>query len=144
MKKTVSVLLVLALLVSAVFTVIPVSAAEGTAIDNEWDFREMRQTGTYYLTDDITISSDSNTAVYMKDFSGTLNGNGHTITINSPHCAVFWRVTGTVKNLVVEGNITLTSSTSVAGLCLYNQGTLENITSKVVALFQNQARFPTL
>ena len=132
MKKAVSVLLVLALLISAVLFAIPVSAAEGTAIDNEWDFREMKQGGKYYLTEDLTISSDSNTAVYMKDFSGTLDGNGHTITFSTPHSAIFWRVTGTVKNLTVAGDLTLTSNTKVAGLCLYNQGTIENVTSKVV------------
>jgi len=130
MKKTVSVLLVLALMLSAVLAVIPVSAASGEAIGDEWDFREMKPTGNYYLSNDISISADSKDVAFVKDFVGTLDGNGHKITLNG-HKAVFWRVTGTVKNLTVDGNINLTSSSTAAGLTFYNQGILENITSKV-------------
>ena len=81
----------------------------------DWDtFREMIDTssGAYYvdaaLANDISITQ---TAAYSKIWTGTLNGNGHTITVNinggqNGYIALF-RITGnfTIKNLHLKGYI---------------------------------------
>jgi hypothetical protein len=73
----------------------------------------MSQTGTYYLSKDITLTSS-----YAKEFKGTLDGNGHTITISGAK-SIFSKLTGaTVKNLTIVGEITSDTSTAIARLLL--------------------------
>lgn len=72
-----------------------------------------------------------------KPYSGTFNGQGHTITINynlnEERVAPFRRVNGgTVKNLIVMGTITTTSklASGVVG-GIWQSGTIENCVSYV-------------
>ena len=69
MKRTISVLLVLAMMLAGVLAMIPASAAtpEGTAINSADDFAKMELTGKYYLAQNITI-----TAANPVKFTGTL------------------------------------------------------------------------
>ena len=73
----------------------------------------MSESGTYYLTKDITVT-DPMGALYTGTFSGTLDGQGHTITIvyDKNDSTVFDAQSGfvfanlknaTVKNLTVSG-----------------------------------------
>ena len=71
---------------------------EGTAITDAAGFLAMDPAGTYYLANDITL-----TEPYAQAFTGTLDGNGKTVTISQPMFADFG---GTAKNLVIEGSIT--------------------------------------
>ncbi len=74
-------------------------APVGTAIATAEDFAAMAADGQYYLTADITVS-----ASYASTFTGTFDGNGHTVTLSAP---LFIHLNGaTVKNLTVEGSIT--------------------------------------
>lgn len=90
----------------------------GTAISSSTDFynniiNNSNQSGTYYLTADFTLSA-SHMFAHTANFSGTLYGNGHTITIESGYNAVrktekngilFSQLSGTVRDLtVVLGN----------------------------------------
>lgn len=50
----------------------------GKAIANEDDFKNMESSGDYYLTNDIQLTSYDTS----KNFSGTLDGNGYTISID--------------------------------------------------------------
>lgn len=89
----------------------------GTAIANSTDFYNNiingAQNGTYYLTSDFTLDG-SHMFGHTSTFSGTLYGNGHTITVLSGYNAVrktekngilFSQVSGTVRDLtVVLGN----------------------------------------
>ena len=89
----------------------------GTAIANSTDFYNNiingAQNGTYYLTSDFTLDG-SHMFVHKSKFSGTLYGNGHTITVLSGYNAarktekngiLFSQVSGTVRDLtVVLGN----------------------------------------
>lgn len=90
----------------------------GTAISSSTDFynniiNNSNQSGTYYLTADFTLSA-SHMFAHTSNFSGTLYGNGHTITIESGYNAVrktekngilFSQLSGTVRDLtVVLGN----------------------------------------
>ncbi|MGM9643286.1 MAG: hypothetical protein ACI3XI_08765, partial [Eubacteriales bacterium] len=74
------------------------AAPEGTAVNNAAEFAAMTADGTYYLAADITID-----ATYMTYFTGTLDGNGHTVTVSVP---MFHTVGGCVKNLKIEGDVT--------------------------------------
>ena len=112
--------------------------------------------GDYVLGDDLTISGGPGTyepiGTQMDCFAGSFDGNGKTITLSpgavgysvwdnfTDHnlcIGVFGGVSGTVKNLKLEGSITVnypgpeTGVASAGALTGYNGGTIENIASSV-------------
>ncbi len=101
MRKTLALVLSALMLVSLLC--VPSFAAEGTAINTAEEFLAMDPAGTYYLNADITVSSrygyvdDSNTT----PFTGTFDGNGHSVTIAAP---MFVQFCGTIKNLTINGS----------------------------------------
>ena len=121
-KRVISLLLALVLAVS----LLPTAAwAAGTEeISTAEAFAQMRANGNYILTEDITVSTP-----YANDFSGTFDGNGHTITLRisstSYNTGLFSKIgqNGTVKNVITAGSVTGRSVTgAVAGL---NYGTIQ-------------------
>ena len=121
-KRVISLLLALVLAVS----LLPTAAwAAGTEeISTAEAFAQMRANGNYILTEDITVSTP-----YANDFSGTFDGNGHTITLRisstSYNTGLFSKIgqNGTVKNVITAGSVTGRSFTgAVAGL---NYGTIQ-------------------
>lgn len=80
--------------------------AEGT-VSSAKEFAEMVASGSYKLTADITV-----TAPYANDFTGTFDGNGHTVTLaisgDSDYQALFAKLAAgaVVKNVMVEGKVT--------------------------------------
>ena len=70
---------------------------QGEPIDSEVEFLAMEADGSYYLTDDISLSSG-----YAARFFGTLDGNGHTVTVSAP---MFDDLCGVVKNLTIRGSV---------------------------------------
>ena len=113
MKRKLSVILASLLAVAMVF-VIPLAifagdtsygignvdngyTPEGISINNAEDFANMSADGNYYLAADIEIS-----ATYAADFTGTLDGNGKTVTVSAP---LFKNLKGTVKNLKIAGTV---------------------------------------
>lgn len=60
--------------------------------------------GDYELTADIDLSKATWTTI--PEFSGTLDGNGYTITMPTD-APVFGKITGTVKNVNLKGTVTL-------------------------------------
>lgn len=121
-KRVISLLLALVLAVS----LLPTAAwAAGTEeISTAEAFAQMRANGNYILTEDITVSTP-----YANDFSGTFDGNGHTITLRisstSYNTGLFSKIgqNGTVKNVITAGSVTGKSVTgAVAGL---NYGTIQ-------------------
>lgn len=101
MKKTISILVIIAMMLASILAIVPTSAADlkGTAINNEEEFLAMTSDGEYYLANDLVLTSSYN------DFKGTLDGNGKTITvINAP---VFKTLTDAfVANLNVKATYT--------------------------------------
>lgn len=98
MRKTLSVILSVIMVLSVFAAAIPVSAApEGTAINNAEEFMNMAAEGNYYLNSDITLAGS-----YPNAFKGTFDGNGHTLTVTAP---VFLDFSGEVKNLTINGEI---------------------------------------
>lgn len=78
----------------------------GTAITTAAEFAAMEANGNYYLDANITID-----ASYASKFTGTFDGNGHTVTVSVP---MFAKLNGTVKNLTVRGSVTATGASEYA------------------------------
>ena len=77
-----------------------------TAINDADGFRDMVAGGSYKLAADITV-----TEPYANDFSGTFDGNGHTVTLNitasTANVGLFSKLAGgaVVKNVITAGSI---------------------------------------
>lgn len=109
----------------------PMLAAAGAVQDigTAEAFAAMEPGGNYQLTADIIV-----TAPYASDFSGTFDGNGHTVTLdiegNSANVGLFRKLGGgaTVKNVTVAGQVTATGKNNVGGIAGNADGnvTIEN------------------
>ena len=91
--------------------------AEGT-VSSAKEFAAMDASGSYTLTKDIIV-----TEPYAKDFTGTFDGNGHTVTLaisgNSDYQALFAKLAAgaLVKNTMVDGEVTGTNNIGgIAGI----------------------------
>lgn len=98
---------------------------EGT-VSTAKEFVDMDASGSYKLTADITV-----TEPYAYDFSGTFDGNGHTVTLalenEAGECqALFSKIaaSGKVQNLGIAG--TVTGKKYVGGIAGKNAGSIEN------------------
>lgn len=97
---------------------------------------EFPTNGVAKITSDLDLSGETLTAL-TKEFKGTLDGQGHSITNwTSNGVALLNNVNGEVKNLTLASSCTLTFATSNpsqrAGFianAVYNKGTLDGITS---------------
>lgn len=98
----------------------PMLAAAGAVqnIGTAEAFAEMDASGSYTLTKDIIV-----TEPYASDFSGTFDGNGHTVTLDitasTANVGLFSKLAdgAVVKNVTVEG--TVTGKKCVAGIAGY-------------------------
>lgn len=93
--------------------------AEGTVSSAE-EFAAMVAGGSYTLTKDIIV-----TEPYASDFSGTFDGNGHTVTLEitakTNYVGLFKTLAGgaVVKNVITAGSVTTTGKKCVAGIAGY-------------------------
>lgn len=92
-----------------------------TAINDADGFKNMVAGGSYKLAADITV-----TEPYAYDFSGTFDGDGHTVTLNitasTPNVGLFSKLAGgaVVKNVKVDG--TVSGTEGVAGIAAQANG----------------------
>lgn len=123
MRKTLSIILSVMMILSVCSFAIPASAApEGTAINTADEFLAMVSTpadatevsAKYYLNADITLSG-----TYIEPFWGILDGNGHTVTVSAPMFADF---SGEVKNLKIKGEILFQDANAAAFTVLSAKG----------------------
>ena len=145
MKKTLSIIMALCMVLSVCFfsvaaeevAVGSVAAdykpAEGAiAITDAAGFAAMAADGNYYLANDITVDATwnktSDTYKENTPFTGVLDGNGKTITASAP---LFIYLNGTVKNLTIEGTITVEKLYGAAITMWSNaEFTVENVYNK--------------
>ena len=124
MKRTISILVIVAMMLASLLAIVPVSAAtpEGTPVKNAKEFAAMEADGTYYLANDITITKP------YADFKGKLDGNGHTIAVNGAPSA-FTKLSGaTVSNLTVTASAdAVAPSGHVGALAGTANGTFTNV-----------------
>ena len=106
-----------------------------TPIDFGWEFLSMQPDEDYILMNDIVVSSP-----YPLIFTGTFNGNGHTIWVyissNEGNVGLFSAVGGNayISNLTVAGSITAPQNTtfSIGGIAgIVGNATIENCISKI-------------
>lgn len=97
----------------------PMLAAAGAVqnIGTAEAFAAMEAGGNYQLTADIIV-----TAPYANDFSGTFDGNGHTVTLDitasTANVGLFSKLAGgaVVKNVITAGSVTATGKNNVGGI----------------------------
>lgn len=102
--------------------------AEGT-VSSAKEFAAMDASGSYTLTKDIIV-----TEPYASDFSGTFDGDGHTVTLNitasTANVGLFSKLAGgaVVKNVITAGSVTATGKNNVGGIAGTADGnvTIEN------------------
>lgn len=112
----------------------PMLAAAGAVqnIGTAEAFAAMEPGGNYQLTADITVTAPY--ANDFADFSGTFDGNGHTVTLNitasTPNVGLFSKLAGgaVVKNVITAGSVTATGKNNVGGIAGTADGnvTIEN------------------
>ena len=104
------------------------------------EFADMEQAGNYILMADITIEAPYGSQT--KKFTGTFDGNGHTIKLEIENAADHYQgafayigTGGVVKNLITAGSVTLAANKNyaggIAGMCegtILNCGNTANIT----------------
>lgn len=82
MKKSIFSVLIALLLVLSLLSVLPVSVSagqEGTAVSTAAEFEAMVSGEKYYLTQDIDLQGKVYRSYIFEEFSGTIDGNGHTV-----------------------------------------------------------------
>lgn len=95
---------------------VALALAEGTVSSAE-AFAAMDASGSYTLTEDITV-----TEPYANEFTGTFDGNGHTVTLNitanTNYVGLFSKLAGgaVVKNVITVGSVTATGKNNVGGI----------------------------
>ena len=102
--------------------------AEGT-VSSAKEFAAMDAGGSYTLTKDIIV-----TEPYASDFTGTFDGNGHTVTLDitasTANVGLFSKLAGgaVVKNVITAGTVTATGKNNVGGIAGTADGnvTIEN------------------
>ncbi|MBR2020360.1 MAG: hypothetical protein IKA05_08190 [Clostridia bacterium] len=110
-------------------------------ISSASDFANMDPSGSYVLNADITLT-DVTGPLFASTFTGTLNGNGHTITfvyntvsattLTSGNGVLFAKISGaTVKNLTISGaKLVVNGSSGQYGLVAGRAGgtvTMDNV-----------------
>lgn len=126
-KKLFTLFLALTVVFTMCFAAVPAYAASGTAITNADDLKAMSANGNYYLANDIEVPANLILFTsYDAPFTGTLDGNGHTIKGYTYTASADWTEqaalfgyakNATFKNLkMTEVNISLNQAGTVAAL----------------------------
>lgn len=112
----------------------PMLAAAGAVqnIGTAEAFAAMKPGGNYQLTADITVTEPY--ANDFTDFSGTFDGNGHTVTLDitasTANVGLFSKLAdgAVVKNVITAGSVTATGKNNVGGIAGTADGnvTIEN------------------
>lgn len=133
-SRILTVLLALTVIFTMSFAALPAYAASGTAITNADDLKAMENnpSGSYYLANDIEVPANLSLFTDSRNpFTGTFDGNGHTIknyTYSTAkedvmHAGLFCRTkNATFKNLTMTNvNIFVKSGGNFAALAAYGQ-----------------------
>jgi hypothetical protein len=132
MKRTISILVIVAMMLASVLAIVPAYAAEptGEAITNEAEFLAMTADGTYYLANDITLTKN-----YEADFAGTFDGNGKTVTLVG-YVSMFNKLaSATISNLNIVADFTADSSKMYGPLAIMANGFFTDIHTDVKMIF---------
>lgn len=152
-KKLFTLFLALTVVFTMCFAAVPAYAASGTAITNADELKAMSASGNYYLANDIEVPANLILFTsYDAPFTGTLDGNGHTIkgyTYTSSadwteQAALFgYAKKATFKNLKMSNvNISLNQAGTAAALVAASENckfTDISVSGKIVGKSLNTA-----
>ena len=68
----------------------------------------------------VALTGDVVANVSLGNYSGVINGNGHTITVTSSDGGVFNGFKGELKNVAVNGNLTTTADASLSNVAYWD------------------------
>ena len=117
-----------------------------TEISTKEQFLAIEADGNYILTADINLGDlGERTASIIPTFSGTLDGNGKTITYqasfssdqNNDNLGLFESVSGTIRNLNLDANITVSGNKSNVKVGLLCGELMKNNNSSTIIEFCN-------
>lgn len=114
-------------------------AAAVNADDDSWMEEWADQDGVVRIASDITAAELTRIA---KEWSGTLDGDGHTITRTEAVHPLFAAVSGTIRNLCLAGAMKPESASDLGSVALVTTlegGTLENCTNRMDIDFEGAA-----
>lgn len=111
------------------------SAEDGVSpIRTAEEYAAMNPSGSYRLEADLTLTKS-----YAKTFTGTLDGNGHTVTVSAPMFAV---LNGTVKNLTINGTANSSVNSGALSISSTEAFRAENVVNNAsVTAFSNVGGF---
>lgn len=125
LKKRILSFLLCAIMTISSIPVLPAYAADTVTIGSAAELPTELEAGkTYELTADITLSENQQ----ISTLAGVLDGKGHTITLNGKPLAD--DVSGTIQNLGVKGNISVSGVDGSMATTL--SGTIQNCYSTVL------------
>ena len=147
MKRTISILVIIAMMLASVLAIIPVGAEEaveggdsvvedttpvGTPVATADEFKAAVEAGKdFYLTDSITLPADW----ALMDFGATMDGNEKAITLSGT-AGLFANLNGaTIKNVAIVGEQTANGIASGATGAVR----FENVTSMVKTVKGNDS-----
>lgn len=104
-------------------TIRPLDSVDNPEVKDALDWAHM-STGDYILTADLTLTADDFRPL---SFTGTIDGQGHTITLKGGAAAITGGMSGVIKNLTVVVDGALTATGAVTDTVTLN-GCVENVT----------------
>ncbi|MBQ8796951.1 MAG: hypothetical protein IJZ56_02015 [Oscillospiraceae bacterium] len=132
-ERILSMFLVIALVLSMV-PVAVLAADDPVEISDQAGLAAISD-GSYILTADIVLSGWTE----LSSFSGTLDGNGYTITLSGR--PLISTLTGTVKNLILAGQVTETANKNSGALAQNCNGTIRNCISTADVTFSGSSPY---
>lgn len=132
-ERILSMVLVIALVLSMV-PVVALAADDPVEISDQAGLAAMSN-GSYILTTDIVLSGWTE----LSSFSGTLDGNGYTITLSGR--PLISTISGTVTNLILAGQVTETSNKNTGALAQSCTGTIRNCISTADVTFSGTSPY---
>ncbi len=108
MKKTVTAIILIAVLILTMIPLAVSAAPEGTAVSNAAQFEAMVTGGTYYLTNDIDLGGKEYSCYIFDEFSGTINGCGYSVFNYSLNNNGTESDVGTILRANKTGNLIIT------------------------------------
>lgn len=125
LKQMTAIVLALLMVVSYLpnLSVIAQAATEDSpvSVSSAEEFQAMQAGGSYILTQDIQV-----TEPYASEFTGTFDGDGHTVTLDisgtNSNQALFANLgsAGVIKNVITDGKVS--GETTVAGIAAVSTG----------------------
>lgn len=134
MKKRILAMLLAAIMLLGIIPVVALATDDAIEVSNQAELAAMSD-ADYILTGDITLSGWTP----ISGFSGTLDGNGHTITLSEK--PLFSTMSGRVTNLILAGEVSESATSNTGALAQNCSGTIRNCMSSANVTFSGTSPY---